>query len=64
MENAHMDSRTVSAPLEEIAHRIMVVLVDYQPFVAALLKCELTGETDISFHYRQDPYPQPDRHGS
>jgi len=55
MENAHMDSQTAAAATEEIAHRIMVMLVDDQPFVAALLQRELTHEKDISLHYCQDP---------
>ena len=50
-----MDSLTASAPLEEIAHRIMVLLVDDQPFVAVLLQHELVNESDISLHYCQDP---------
>jgi len=50
-----MDSQTTSAATEEIAHRIMVMLVDDQPFVAALLQRELTNENDISLHYCQDP---------
>ena len=50
-----MDSQTAAAATEEIAHRIMVMLVDDQPFVAALLQRELTHEKDISLHYCQDP---------
>ena len=50
-----MDLRTASVPIEEIAHHIMVLLVDDQPFVAALLQRALAKETDISFHYCQDP---------
>ncbi|MFA6972535.1 MAG: diguanylate cyclase [Gallionella sp.] len=38
-----------------IARPIMVLLVDDQPFVAAMLQHELVNESDISLHYCQDP---------
>jgi len=50
-----MDSQTASAVSKEMAHPIMVLLVDDQSFVAALLQRELANEHDISIHYCQDP---------
>lgn len=50
-----MDSQTASAASDEIAHPIMVLLVDDQSFVAEMLKRQLINEKDISLHYCQDP---------
>lgn len=50
-----MDTQVTDAATEEIAHPIMVMLVDDQPFVAELLQRELTNEKDISLHYCQNP---------
>jgi len=49
-----MGIQVTEAVTEEIAHPIMVMLVDDQPFVAALLQRELADEKDISIHYCQD----------
>ena len=40
----------------EMAHTIMVLLVDDQPFVAELLRRETSNEKDINLHYCQDPF--------
>jgi len=49
-----MGSQAASAIPEETAYPIMVLLVDDQSFVAALLQRELANEKDISIHYCQD----------
>ena len=50
-----MNTQTTDAATEEIERPLMVLLVDDQPFVAELLRHQLTNETDINFHYCQDP---------
>jgi signal transduction histidine kinase/DNA-binding NarL/FixJ family response regulator len=55
MENTHMDSQIAQSASDEIAHPIMVLLVDDQSFVAELLRRQLINEKDISLHYCQDP---------
>ncbi|MFZ2524251.1 MAG: hypothetical protein WAW87_02950, partial [Candidatus Ferrigenium altingense] len=49
-----MGTQVTEAATEEIAHPIMVLLVDDQPLVASLLQRELANEKDISIHYCQD----------
>ena len=50
-----MDNQVAEAIPEEIKHPFMVLLVDDQPFVAEMLRRQLTNEKDINFHYCQDP---------
>lgn len=50
-----MDTQTTGAATEEIMHPLMVLLVDDQPFVAEMLRRQLSNERDINFHYCQDP---------
>jgi len=50
-----MDNQATEAATEGWAHQIMVLLVDDQPFVAELVRRQLTHEKDINFHYCQDP---------
>lgn len=49
------ESNITEALTGVMARPIMVLLVDDQPFVAALLQRELVSENDISLHYCQDP---------
>lgn len=51
-----MDTLATEAATEEIARLLMVLLVDDQPFVAGLLRHQLTHEKEIDFHYCQDPF--------
>lgn len=41
--------------IRPVEHALMVMLVDDQPFVAEMLQRQLTSETDINFHYCEDP---------
>ncbi|MDD4929956.1 MAG: diguanylate cyclase [Gallionella sp.] len=50
MNTTHRDT----GGADEIAHPLMVMLVDDQPFVAELLQRQLTSEKDINFHYCQE----------
>lgn len=50
-----MNTQATLSVLDQIAHPFMVLLVDDQPFVAEMLRRQLTAEKDINFHYCQDP---------
>jgi PAS domain S-box-containing protein len=50
-----MNTQIKQVVTEEIKHPFMVLLVDDQPFVAEMLQRQLSSETDINFHYCQDP---------
>ncbi|MDO8369617.1 MAG: diguanylate cyclase [Candidatus Nitrotoga sp.] len=51
-----MNTQTASMPGQEMAHSIMVLLVDDQPFVAEMLRHAIGNELDINLHYCQDPF--------
>jgi two-component system, chemotaxis family, response regulator WspR len=50
-----MDKSNMESNIWPVAHELMVMLVDDQPFVAEMLQRQLTTETDINFHYCLDP---------
>jgi sigma-B regulation protein RsbU (phosphoserine phosphatase) len=52
-----MDPAAPEQPMNTLPpdHRVTVLLVDDQAIVAAKVRSQLAGETDIQFHYCQDP---------
>lgn len=51
-----MSTQIPSTTSQEMAHPIMVLLVDDQPFVAEMLRRAIGDELDINLHYCQDPF--------